>query len=225
MQVMPDTGRWMRWYAGRPLRLRDTHDNIQAGMMTLRVLRSWTKQDANAIAAYYQGLGAVRRRGYFDDTKAYVRSVRAHQRRLSPPAARASTDQRLGSRAWPRLPRVPGRPARHARPAGDHGELGVDLLPDQRPARPGPGAGLPRRPVRRSPRSPYCCSRRARSVGSPRRRRHAVVARRAVRRRADPADRRARAHRRQRRRASSPASTSWHPALRRAAAAAPGSAR
>src|SRR4051812_22447246 len=32
MQVMPDTGRWMRWYAGRTLRLRDTHDNILAGV-------------------------------------------------------------------------------------------------------------------------------------------------------------------------------------------------
>jgi len=82
MQVMPDTGRWMRWYAGRKLRLRDTHDNIQAGMLTLRVLRSWTKHDKNAIAAYYQGLGAVRRHGYYDDTKRYVRAVRAHERRL-----------------------------------------------------------------------------------------------------------------------------------------------
>ncbi len=82
MQVMPDTGRWMRWYAGRPLRLRDVHDNVQAGMMTLRVLRSWTKRDNNAIAAYYQGLGAVREHGFFRDTRAYVRSVRAHQRRI-----------------------------------------------------------------------------------------------------------------------------------------------
>jgi LysM repeat protein len=82
MQVMPDTGRWMRWYAGRPLRLRDTHDNVQAGMLTLRVLRSWTRHDNNAIAAYYQGLGAVREHGYFPDTKRYVRSVRAHQRMI-----------------------------------------------------------------------------------------------------------------------------------------------
>ncbi len=82
MQVMPDTGRWMRWYAGRPLRLRDTHDNILAGVMTLRILRSWTRWDNNAIAAYYQGLGAVRKHGYFRDTKQYVRSVRAHQRLL-----------------------------------------------------------------------------------------------------------------------------------------------
>ena len=82
MQVMPDTGRWMRWYAGRPLRLRDTHDNIRAGVLTLRVLRSWTKYDNNAIGAYYQGLGALRKHGYFKDTKQYVVAVRAHQRRL-----------------------------------------------------------------------------------------------------------------------------------------------
>jgi LysM repeat protein len=82
MQVMPDTGRWMRWYAGRKLRLRDTHDNIQAGVMTLRVLQSWTRYDNNAIAAYYQGLGAVRKHGFFTDTRQYVRSVRGIQHRL-----------------------------------------------------------------------------------------------------------------------------------------------
>jgi LysM repeat protein len=82
MQVMPDTGRWMRWYAGRRLRLRDTHDNIQAGVMTLRILQSWTRYDNNAIAAYYQGLGAVRKHGYFTDTRQYVRSVRGIQHRL-----------------------------------------------------------------------------------------------------------------------------------------------
>jgi murein DD-endopeptidase MepM/ murein hydrolase activator NlpD len=82
MQVMPDTGRWMRWYAGRQLRLRDTHDNIEAGVLTLRVLRAWTKKDVTAIAGYYQGLGSVRHRGWFDDTKLYVRAVLAHLQRL-----------------------------------------------------------------------------------------------------------------------------------------------
>ncbi len=82
MQVMPDTGRWMRQYAGRPLRLRDTHDNVLAGVLTLRVLRAETRHDRNAIAAYYQGLGAVRERGLFEDTKVYVRSVRAIQSRI-----------------------------------------------------------------------------------------------------------------------------------------------
>jgi len=82
MQVMPDTGRWMRWYAGRKLRLRDTHDNVLAGILTLRTLRSWTRKDNHAIAAYYQGIGAVRRNGHYADTKLYVASVRAHQHRI-----------------------------------------------------------------------------------------------------------------------------------------------
>jgi hypothetical protein len=82
MQVMPDTGRWMRWYAGRKLRLRDTHDNVLAGVLTLKTLRGWTRYDNTAIAAYYQGLGAVRKHGYFKDTKHYVRSVRTIQRRI-----------------------------------------------------------------------------------------------------------------------------------------------
>jgi len=83
MQVMPDTGRWMRAYAGRPLRLRDTHDNVLAGVLTLRVLRASTKHDRNAIGAYYQGLGAVREHGLYDDTVAYVRSVRAIESRIA----------------------------------------------------------------------------------------------------------------------------------------------
>jgi LysM repeat protein len=82
MQVMPDTGRWMRWYAGRKLRLRDTHDNIQAGVLTLRILQAWTHYDNNAIAAYYQGLGNVRKHGWFTDTKHYVKSVRGIQHRI-----------------------------------------------------------------------------------------------------------------------------------------------
>jgi murein DD-endopeptidase MepM/ murein hydrolase activator NlpD len=83
MQVMPDTGRWMRWYVGRKLRLRDTHDNVLAGVMTLKVLRSSTARENRAIGAYYQGLGAMREHGYFKETKRYVRAVRAHERRIS----------------------------------------------------------------------------------------------------------------------------------------------
>jgi hypothetical protein len=83
MQVMPDTGRWMRWYAGRQLRLRDTHDNVQAGMLTLKFLRANTQRENRAIAAYYQGLGAVREHGMFRDTKQYVRAVRSHEARIA----------------------------------------------------------------------------------------------------------------------------------------------
>lgn len=83
MQVMPGTGVWMRSYAGRQLRLRDAHDNVQAGVLTLRTLRSWTRRDVTAIAAYYQGLRSVRQVGWYADTKVYVRSVLAHERRLA----------------------------------------------------------------------------------------------------------------------------------------------
>jgi soluble lytic murein transglycosylase-like protein len=83
MQVMPDTGRWMELYVGRRLRLRDTHDNVLAGVMTMRVLRSETRQDDRAIAAYYQGLRAVRRHGFYDDTRQYLAAVRAHERRIA----------------------------------------------------------------------------------------------------------------------------------------------
>ena len=85
MQVMPDTGRWMRWYAGRPLRLRDTHDNIQAGVLTLRILRSWTKYDNNAIARVLPGprRGAEARLLRATPSSTSV-AVRAHQRRLHP---------------------------------------------------------------------------------------------------------------------------------------------
>lgn len=82
MQVMPDTGRWMRWYVGRRLHLRDTRDNVLAGVMTIKVLRANTARDRHAIAAYYQGLGAVRQHGLFADTRAYVAAVRAHQARI-----------------------------------------------------------------------------------------------------------------------------------------------
>jgi soluble lytic murein transglycosylase-like protein len=82
MQVLPSTGEWMRWYAGRPLRIRDTHDNVLTGVLTLRYLLRNTRIDNRAIGAYYQGLGAVRSRGLFDDTVQYIAAVRAHQARI-----------------------------------------------------------------------------------------------------------------------------------------------
>ena len=83
MQVMPGTGRWMELYVGRSLRLRDSHDNVLAGVRTLKVLLDSTSRNKRAVAAYYQGLGAVRSRGLFDDTKRYVAAVRAHATRIS----------------------------------------------------------------------------------------------------------------------------------------------
>ena len=89
MQVLPATGAWMSLYAGRPLRLRHTRDNVLAGILLLGVLDDQTRTRRRQVAAYYQGLGAVREHGLYRETKRYVRNVRAiHQRlkRGQPPA-------------------------------------------------------------------------------------------------------------------------------------------
>ncbi|HNM96498.1 MAG TPA: lytic transglycosylase domain-containing protein [Marmoricola sp.] len=81
MQVMPGTGRWLSTYVGKRLHLRDLHDNVEAGVVLLKVLRRQTT-DRRAIAAYYQGLGAVQKHGFYRDTLRYVKSVRALQKRF-----------------------------------------------------------------------------------------------------------------------------------------------
>ena len=89
MQVLPDTAEWMSLYAGRDLKLRNTRDNIAAGVLMLDVLRPMTSSRAHQIGAYYQGPGAVRDHGLYAETRAYVASVQAIKHRLErglPPA-------------------------------------------------------------------------------------------------------------------------------------------
>jgi LysM repeat protein len=89
MQVLPSTGRWMEHYAGRDLDLRRTGDNAKAGVLLLRVLSRHTQRRAHKIGAYYQGLGAVRRHGLYEETRTYVDNVEAIKQRLEagrPPA-------------------------------------------------------------------------------------------------------------------------------------------
>lgn len=89
MQVLPSTGRWMEHYARRPLDLRTLGDNATAGVLLLRVLAADTHRRTHKIGAYYQGLGAVRRYGLYDETRDYVADVEAIKRRLDdgrPPA-------------------------------------------------------------------------------------------------------------------------------------------
>jgi LysM repeat protein len=81
MQVLPGTASWMSSYAGRRLNPYGLHDNITAGVLLLRVLRGQTGP-RTAIAAYYQGLGAVQRHGTYRSTRAYVRNVVALRKRL-----------------------------------------------------------------------------------------------------------------------------------------------
>ena len=82
MQVLPTTGLWMSLYAGRALDVRDTRDNITAGVTLLRVLLAETRSTRKAVAAYYQGLGALRRHGLYEETRTYVRNVLAIRDRL-----------------------------------------------------------------------------------------------------------------------------------------------
>jgi soluble lytic murein transglycosylase-like protein len=75
MQVLPGTGTWMSLYADRPLELTRLEDNVLAGILLLDFLDDNTSSTRNQVAAYYQGLRAVRERGLYDDTRAYVANV------------------------------------------------------------------------------------------------------------------------------------------------------
>ncbi|WP_295659971.1 transglycosylase SLT domain-containing protein [uncultured Nocardioides sp.] len=89
MQVLRGTADWMELYADRPLRPRRLRDNVVAGVLLLRLLDRLTDSRRHQVAAYYQGLGAVRRHGLYDESKAYVANVLAIKRRLEqgrPPA-------------------------------------------------------------------------------------------------------------------------------------------
>jgi len=79
MQVMPGTWDYVQQnLAQRELNPNSAHDNVTAGVLYLRQLLNQTGGDESAaIAAYYQGLGALRSRGVFDDTKQYVANVQA----------------------------------------------------------------------------------------------------------------------------------------------------
>ena len=82
MQVVPSSGRWASTLVGRDLNLLDTRDNVVAGVAILSAL-SAAEREERAVAAYYQGLGSVRRHGMFADTRRYVADVLALRRRFS----------------------------------------------------------------------------------------------------------------------------------------------
>ena len=77
MQVIPEAGRWASGLSGRRLDLLRTQDNVTAGVVMLRALGRSTETTEDAVAAYYQGLGALRKHGMYRDTKNYVRTVMA----------------------------------------------------------------------------------------------------------------------------------------------------
>jgi LysM repeat protein len=80
MQIVPGTWDWVNQNLtdGSPLNPNSALDNVRGGVLYLRQLLNDFGGDQNsAIAAYYQGEGAVKSRGLYPETEQYVNSVNA----------------------------------------------------------------------------------------------------------------------------------------------------
>ena len=83
MQVIPSTWDYVqRNLASAPLNPSSPVDNVRAGSLLLARLLRDTGDPATAVAAYYQGLGSVRRIGMLPETRRYVANVLALQSRF-----------------------------------------------------------------------------------------------------------------------------------------------
>ena len=87
MQIMPGTWQWIQGtLAGRQLNPNSALDNVHAGVLYLGSLLRSTRGDAAlAAAAYYQGLGSVRRVGLLPATQRYVNNVMSLRSRFGGP--------------------------------------------------------------------------------------------------------------------------------------------
>jgi N-acetylmuramoyl-L-alanine amidase len=84
MQVIRSSGTWAsEILGGRQLNLRNTQDNITAGVTIIRQLVKTSPSMDIAIASYYQGQYSVMSRGMYDDTKVYVNQVKARVAKFS----------------------------------------------------------------------------------------------------------------------------------------------
>ena len=80
MQVIPSSGDWASDLVGRKLNLLDPYDNATAGVAIIRSLVRTSDDLDDAIASYYQGQHSVKTHGMFDDTKTYVKAIKAHMK-------------------------------------------------------------------------------------------------------------------------------------------------
>ncbi len=78
-QLMPDTSRWIAAsLIGDPtLDPTQAEDNIRMAARYLRYLQDQTGVEANAIGAYYQGIGSLQRDGLKAGTAVYIARVQA----------------------------------------------------------------------------------------------------------------------------------------------------
>jgi len=83
MQIIPATWRFVEdVLLGRDVR-RTARGNIRVGILYLRyLLRDFDGRNRMALAAYYQGPRAVRRHGFYPETRVYVRTVLALRQRF-----------------------------------------------------------------------------------------------------------------------------------------------
>jgi LysM repeat protein len=83
MQVIPATWDYVqRNLSATPLDPASATDNVRAGSLLLARLLRDTGDPATAVAAYYQGLGSVRRIGMLPETRRYVANVMALRSRF-----------------------------------------------------------------------------------------------------------------------------------------------
>jgi LysM repeat protein len=86
MQLMPDTTIWLENDVFHYELNEDAsvYDNVKAGVRLLRILLDSTGDVDLALASYYQGQGPTLNGVLYDDTRSYVRTVRALKDRFWP---------------------------------------------------------------------------------------------------------------------------------------------
>ncbi len=83
MQLMPETARWFGpAVLGRRINPHSIDDNVEGGVAYIGWLLGRTGSERLAVGSYYQGLGATRSRGFYDETKDYVASVMSFRGRV-----------------------------------------------------------------------------------------------------------------------------------------------
>jgi len=86
MQVTPVTAEWLETAVLGEQLNEDVsiYDNVKMGARYLRVLLDATGDEEKAIASYYQGYGTTQSGKMYEETKQYVKLVRAVQERYWP---------------------------------------------------------------------------------------------------------------------------------------------
>ena len=79
MQIQPTTGYWLESEIfGYDLSIETSaYDNVRAGVRYLSILMDLTGDTDKALAAYYQGYGALSLGIIYEDTIQYVAAVKA----------------------------------------------------------------------------------------------------------------------------------------------------